>query len=156
MMLGTLAVALWSGFELPRGYAQTWYVGQQQRTAENEEIRILEKYQSRTKWAFTRHNIMAAQAGYVLPPELTVLPMKRFWTGAVTEKSILNVVKKYRCGVVILNPKIELTQQDWARYVEQGYLRVWSDGNESIFVAERLHPHPPPDKNELLKKLGLY
>lgn len=156
MMLGTLVIALWTGFELPRGYAQTWEVSQHQPAAENDEIRVLEKYQSRTKWAFTRHNIMAAQAGYVLPPELTVLPQKRFWTGAITEKSILGVVKKYGCEVLILNSQIELARKDWSSYVSENYVRVWSGDYESIFVARRLNPQPPPNKNELLKKLGIY
>jgi len=155
MMVGSLIVALWTGFEMPRGYTDVWSVEQQQHIADSDEIKVLKEYQPQTKWAYTRLNNLTAQSGYVLPPELTVLPQKRFWTGEVTEKFVLDIVKKYQCEVVILMPQVELKQKDWNDFLAKDYMNVWSDAYESIFVAKRLNPTPPPKREDILKKLGL-
>lgn len=155
MMLGALAVSLWAGFELSRGYEDTLQVSQTQRIADNDLVNELKKYEGQVKWAFTQHNILAAQAGYVMPPELTILAKKRFWTGKINDQMILDTVKRYQCEILILNSDKELKNKEWNQFVEDGYVKTWSEDNESIFVSKRLNPTPPPKRENLLKQLGL-
>jgi len=155
MMLGCLTVALWVGCELPRGYANAWSLQEKQRIADSEEVRILRKYQPRANWAYTRLNNLAAQSGLTLPPELTILPQKRFWTGEATEISVLDTVKRYQCDVLVLMTDVELKQKAWSAFLMNYYVNVWSDRHESIFVAKRLNPIPQQTKEKILERLGI-
>lgn len=155
MMLGALAVSLWAGFECSRGYGDALFVRQAQPTADIDAIKELEKYKGRIKWAFTQDNIFAAQAGYVIPPELTITAKKRYWEGKINDKMILNTIKRYRCEVLILDLSRELEKKAWNQFLKNEYVKTWSEGDKCIFVAKRLNPAPEPNGGDFLKQLGI-
>lgn len=155
LLLGILTVASWTAFELPRGYEATCSVRRSERVADNDAVNVLKQYHGRVNWAYTKQNILAVQAGYVMPPELTVLPKKRFWTGNITDDRILATVRQYQCEILILRESGELKEKPWIEFVAAEYDKVWSDGDESIYVAKRLHPTQAPTQKELLKSLGI-
>jgi|GEM_PF-2393697 len=155
LLLGTLTLATWAAFELPRGYEATWTVRRAERVADNDAVNVLKKYQGRVNWIYTKHNLLAVQAGYVLPPKLTVLPKKRFWTGNITDDRIQATVRQYQCEILILREEGELKEKPWIEFVAAGYVKVWSDGTEAIYVARRLNPARAPTQEELLKSLGI-
>jgi hypothetical protein len=155
MMLAVLAISLWSSFELSRGFENTLLVSQEERTTDNDVVNQIKQYRGRVKWVFTQRNILTAQAGYVVPPEIAVLPLKRFWTGKITGQIILETVKRYQCEVLILYSDGELKEKAWNQFVEDGYVKVWSEDNKCIFVAKRLNPAPEPKRDDFLKQLGL-
>jgi hypothetical protein len=155
MMLAALVICLWSGFELSRGYEDTLLVSQEERSKDDEALNQIKQYRVRVKWAFTRRNILTAQAGYAIPPEITILPLKRFWTGKITDNVILETVKHYQCEILILYSDRDLKENAWNQFVKNEYVKVWSEENEFIFVAKRLNPAPEPNRENLLKQLGL-
>ena len=153
-ILGALAVSLWMGFELPRAYSEVAEVSSRETIAESEAINVLKEYQGRAKWMFTRDNFAAAHAGFLVPPELTILSKKRFWSGNATEEMVIKTVKRYECEVLFLGG-VELKNEEWKKLLAAGYVSIWSDGAKEMYVAKRLNPQPKPDNNEWLKKLGL-
>jgi hypothetical protein len=155
MMLGCLVIALWAGFELPRGYNNMVLLKQGIRIADSDEVKLLGEYKQQTKWAYTRLSNLTAQSGLMLPPELTILPKKRFWTKEATEKSVLEIVKQYQCEVLILMPNVELKQKQWNEFVAKEYVNVWSDQYEAIFIAKRLNPKLPISREDALKRFGI-
>ncbi|MCO5053401.1 MAG: hypothetical protein M9920_14010 [Verrucomicrobiae bacterium] len=155
MTLGMAIVSLWASFDLPHGFEHTAQIRNEEKTNDNNAIYELEKYKGRVKWVFTRRNILAAQAGYVLPPELTILAKKRYWTGNINDESILATVKHYQCEILILYADQELKDTNWNQFLDSNYMKVLSEENESIFVANRLNPVLPPQRENLLKRMGL-
>lgn len=141
-LLGILVLTLWACFELPGGYDATWSVRQQQRVADNDAVNVLKQYHGQVNWIYTKHNILAVQAEYIMPPELTVLPRKRFWTGNTTDDSILAKVKQYRCEILILRKRSELNEKPWVDFVIADYVKVWSDETEAIYVTKHLQIVP--------------
>ncbi|MDR3377433.1 MAG: hypothetical protein P4M10_02000, partial [Verrucomicrobiae bacterium] len=160
LILGALVVSLWAGFEFPRGYEATLAVGQTGRIPDNAAVTELKKYQGQAKWGFSQHAILMAQAGYVLPPEIAVLPQKRYWTGNITESTVLEFVQRYQCEVLVLYSGRELPESagagtGWSKFVEDNYVEVWSDGKEHIFVTKRWHPAPKQNLNNFLNQLDI-
>lgn len=156
MMMGVLCVAVWFGFEGPRLVSQISGIAHAEKVAENEMIATLKEYQGRVKWAYSRSNLPVYHAGFIQPPELTILSKKRFWSGSMTEASVLETVRKYDCEVLVLLPDIEMKQESWKKLTAENYVEVMSSGGSTLFVAKRLDPKPKVNAvTEALKKLGL-
>lgn len=155
IMVASLALALWAGFELPHGFQDALVVKERDRIATSEVINVLKPYRGQTKWAYTRLPEYSTQSGYVLPPELTVLPKKRFWTREATEETVFEAVKRYDCEVLILLPHVELTQGRWNHFLQENYVNIWSSETLSIFVTKRLNPVAAPRREDMLRQLGL-
>ena len=154
VMLWALVTALWIGFELPNGYEQTNALTDLPRADENEAIEVLKQYRGKVRWAFTSMGIFPSYAGYAIPPEVAVLPLKRFWSGNISAQGVLDVVKRYDCEIIILRD-MELAYEKWKQYTDSDYVRVWSGNNMSIFVSKRLNPVPEPINGDWLKELNL-
>ena len=155
MMLGALVVSIWMAFELPRAYEEAAGLNSRETIADSEVINVLKEYRGKVKWIYTRDNFAAVHAGYVVPPELTILSKKRFWSGNATERMVIDTVNRYQCEVLLLQANLELKNEEWKKLLADGYVSIWSDGAKEMYVAKRLNPQPKPDNNEWLKKLGL-
>lgn len=156
MIVGVLCVAVWFGFEGSRLVNQISGIAHAEKVQDNEMISTLKEYQGRVKWAYSRSNIPVYHAGFVQPPELTILSKKRFWSGSMTEAGVLEAVRKYDCEVLVLLPDIEMKQEAWKKLTAERYVEVMSSGGASLFVAKRLDPKPKVNAvTEALKKLGL-
>jgi hypothetical protein len=156
LMLGVLCVAIWFGFEGQRFVSQVRGVIYAQKVKDNEMIAALREYRGKVKWAYSRSNEPIFHAGFLQPPELTILSKKRFWSGNMTEQGVLDAVKKYDCEVLLLLDGIEMKQEAWKKLTAESYVNVLSSGGATLFVAKRLDPKPKTNNTlELLKKLGL-
>lgn len=156
MMIGVFCVAVWFGFEGPRLVSQISGITHAEKVPDNEMIATLKEYQGRVKWAYSRSNIPVYHAGFIQPPELTILSKKRFWSGSMTEASVLETVRNYDCEVLVLLPEIEMKQEAWKKLTSENYVEVMSSGGSTLFVAKRLDPKPKVNAvTEALKKLGL-
>ena len=85
--------------------------------ADSKLIAALKPYSASVRWAYCRDNIWGVHVGHLLPPELTNLCKKRFWTGDITEQAVLDCVKRYDCEVLVLSSQIELKQDIWKRFL---------------------------------------
>lgn len=154
-MLAGLAMSLWIGFQFGNVVDEFQAVAHQDPVNDKEPLKIIDRYASRVNYVFTRDNILAAHAGYLLPPELTVLAKKRFWSGSIDEETVLKIVKEYNCEILILFTHIELNHSQWNDFVSNEYVNVWSNGTQVIFVSKRLDPTPVLDRRMWLDKLGI-
>lgn len=156
MMAGVFSVSVWFGFEGPRLIHQITGITHAEKVQENEIIATLKEYQGRVNWAYSRKNIPAFHAGFVQPPELTILSKKRFWSGSMTEAGVLETVRKYDCEVLLLLETIEMKQDAWKKLTDDRYVNVLSTGGATLFVNKRLDPKTKVSTvTEALRKLGL-
>lgn len=81
---------------------------------------------------FTRYPIYAFYSHLLLPPELAVLPMKRFWSGDLTEPQILGFVEKRPPDWLLLSP-VDSSQPGWRKLIETKYVLRASGDQLDLF-----------------------
>ena len=97
------------------------------------------KYGALAKWGYSRNGIILHAAGVLAPPELVVVPRKRTWTHGMTERQLVDVVARYDCEVVVLEPD-QVASPEWEGLLKARYIRVLATRDHFLFVAKRLQP----------------
>jgi hypothetical protein len=95
------------------------------------------EYAVRTHWIYVRYTreAYAFHAGLLMPPELAVVSLKRFWSGQITTQEIVDICRRYKPEQVLLNPKDVTTEwQDFLR----DYSVVYQDMDNLLFVRSSL------------------
>lgn len=90
-----------------------------------------------------------------MPPEVVVLPFKRFWSGAITEAGVLKTVERYRPEQLLLSKSNELNHRAWRNWVANHYILVAQDAVDQLWVVRALNPEPLVGPNEQLRRLCL-
>ena len=84
----------------------------------------LSNHAAQTRWVFTDRAVYAFWARLPVPPELAVIPRKRFWSGSITETEVLKCLERYR-------PEQILLVTSWATY-----------HSLSAYIQEHYQPDP--------------
>jgi hypothetical protein len=153
LMLGGAIISLWMAFEV----SQSYLIVATQKASYSHNIhvlRVLNNYKGHIQWIYTRNNGIAAQAGFMLPPEITDLSKARYLENNVNEEYIVNVVEQYNCEVLILTDE-DIGNIRWQKFVQTYYTLVDSNGGEAIFVTNKLKPSPMPKPGDFLKGYNL-
>ena len=95
------------------------------------EIKMLLTKQPSHEWVFSDPVIYAFHASMLVPPELAVLSLKRFWSGQMTRGKVLEIIKKYQPFALIV-PKRELTLE-WKEYVAAQYTLLYENDKQAIY-----------------------
>jgi 4-amino-4-deoxy-L-arabinose transferase-like glycosyltransferase len=96
----------------------------------------MKQYAPGTKWVYTRSTIYAFHAGLLIIPELAVLPMKRFWSGQITQHQIFDILK-HRAPEQLLLSK-SLLPHDQERFLAAEFTLVYEDDDHFLYVAKAL------------------
>ena len=64
----------------------------------------MKQYARQTHWVYAEQDIYPFQAGFATPPELTVVVLKRFWSGQITTSMIIDTCEHYHPEQLVLNP----------------------------------------------------
>lgn len=123
---------------------------------ENNATQILRKYSAVTKWGFTRDPMNGFVANIVAPPELVVLPMKRFWSGQITREKILKIWKHYKPEQIVIDNGENTKIAEWATF-STNYTLVFVEGKTEIYIRNNLNPRAFDDSSSkaVLKRMGL-
>jgi hypothetical protein len=93
-------------------------------------------FRSRTRWIYTQPAIYAFHAGIAVPPELAVLSLKRFWSGQMTWRRLLDIVQKYQPEQLLL---LKTTMgPEWVQFLKTDYVIELDDGERILYVAKAL------------------
>jgi hypothetical protein len=65
-------------------------------------LRVVFKYAPKTEWMATDLPMFAYRAGLLDPPNLAVITSKRYTSGLITEDEIIQTIKDYQPGMVLL------------------------------------------------------
>lgn len=103
-------------------------------------VATMRSHAPNTRWAFARQSIYPFHAGLSVPPELAVLPRKRFWSGQTDDKAIWAAVRRYRPEQILIGP--EGPDPSTRAFLEAGYTRIYQDGLSALYVAGKAGGHP--------------
>jgi hypothetical protein len=91
--------------------------------------------------AFSMSPLWTFTAGQVqTPPELTVLPLKRFWSGQISDAAIANMLASNRVDAIVLGQDA-LKEPAWTNLLS-GYLPTAREGPAILFERRELNPKP--------------
>jgi hypothetical protein len=138
--LGVLLVVIGGG----RLILEVHEIQNQKWVEDSALVRKLREYGKRTNWIYTRSTIYAFHAGLLVPPEVAVLPAKRFWSGQITDQQILAVLNRYHPEQLLLSnsPHVSFNAKSlndsWNELISKQYTLVFEDGINYLYVAKAL------------------
>jgi hypothetical protein len=102
----------------------------------------IREYAGRTHWIYVRYTreAYAFHAGLLMPPELAVVSLKRFWSGQITTQEIVDTCERYKPEQVLLNASDVTTE--WRGFLKD-YSVVYQDADTLLFVRASLVPPRP-------------
>jgi hypothetical protein len=84
---------------------------------------------------FTEATVYSFHSGIPLPPDLAVLPLKRFWSGEMTAARLGEELKQARPGLILLpNDSREVPYQDW---LLNQYRLVYQDSGHLLYLLRQ-------------------
>ena len=94
----------------------------------------MKRYASRTRWAYVQFSreIYPFHAQLLMPPEVAMVTLKRFWSDQCSEEQIVELCGRYKVEQVLL-PAGGLTDK-WSHFL-QGFAAAFRDANYSLYIA---------------------
>jgi hypothetical protein len=89
----------------------------------------------RTQWVYTRATMYAFYAKLRVIPELAVMPLKRYWSGQITQREILDLVKRYRPEQLLLDER-DMANMEMARFVNEHYKLITQDADLTLWLID--------------------
>ncbi len=155
MLAGSLSLALVAARELPRHVSEIRALSWSGKVEGNSLVTAARRYASRSEWAYAQTGELFHHVGVPQPPAITVVPAKRFWKGSITEQSIVEIVRRYDCDMLLLREEREIRQAGWRELVEANFVAVYSDRYQTLYVHRRLDPERWEPVGDWRRRLGL-
>ena len=96
----------------------------------------MREYASQTHWAYSQRIIYPFQAGLAVPPELAVVVLKRFWSGQITTREIVDLCRRYRPEQIFLFKT--RAGAEWKGLLDTGYFLAYQDKDSELYVSKQL------------------
>jgi hypothetical protein len=78
-----------------------------------------------------------AQAGILLPPEITINSQKRFWTKQIDADRILNVLVRYEPELLFLRGA-QVSATNWNSFLRDKYVLVGVDEGKFLYASKSI------------------
>lgn len=92
-------------------------------------------YADRTHWVYSQIEIYPFHARLPMPPELTVVVLKRFWSGQITVREIVETCKRYQTEQLLL--KRGNIGKEWDGILKD-YFVAYQNNDFVLYVTKRL------------------
>ena len=92
------------------------------------------------KTLFSRRPIYYFHSGLSPIPDLALLVKKRFWSGGVSEQSVVARVISSKPGILHLDRRQYPDASPINPFLKAEYKLVWNEGPDEVWVATREHP----------------
>lgn len=104
--------------------------------SESSILTKMAEYSSRTHWVYTENDVYAFEARLPVPPQLTVVMFKRFWSGQLTPSRIVDICRHYQVEQLVLY-RSTLKATDWQNFLAD-FTIVAGDREMVLLVAKRI------------------
>jgi hypothetical protein len=75
-----------------------------------------------------------------MPPELAVVSLKRYWSGQISDREVVEICRRYRVEQLVLEkPQI---RQEWKNYLEDFKVAYENEGF-ALYVLKAAQPPQP-------------
>jgi hypothetical protein len=128
-----IAVVSWLGARL---YLQISGVRHAPRTYSSLVLRELGRLKPLARFIYTDQTVYSFHSGIPLPPDLAVLPLKRFWSGDMTNARLAAEISEVKPEVILLrNDTREVPFQD---LIDAEYRVVYQDTDHRLYTKKLL------------------
>ena len=136
-----LAVGVAAAICLCWGWQQASAIAYQRRFSTNFAVSPVTKalralgegrhtaYATQPLWTFAAGRVQT-------PPELTVLPLKRFWCGQITDPGVVDMLRSNRVDALVIDESVESVPA-WTNLLA-GYVPIARDASTLVFAARAL------------------
>jgi hypothetical protein len=99
-------------------------------------LQEIERLRPFARFLYADEPVYSFHAGIPMPPALAVLPLKRFWSGEMTNARLVTELESARPEILLLrNDPRERPFQDW---LAEGYRLVYRDGQHLLFARREV------------------
>ena len=96
----------------------------------------MKEYAPRTHWVYAQPVIYPFHARLPVPPEIVVVMLKRYWSGQITPKEIVDVCRQYKPEQLVLYQS--RVGSEWKDLLKSEYQTAYQDTNYVLFVSKKL------------------
>ncbi len=155
LIAGTLLGAAWFSVDVDRSLLDLQRLQGNQRLRESVLVQTLKQAVPRIHHAYSRDSAFLAQANCLAVPKLTITPLKRFWSGDLTETQVLDLVSEQLPEALLLRVDRELGDPAWQRLLTARYTHVVTDRGLALYLHQVDGVTPRRGAGEYLRSLGL-
>jgi len=127
-LFGACALA-WMG---ARVYLQVRGVKQSEQLYASLVLQEAKRFKPMTQWLYASREIYSFYADIPMPPDLAVLPLKRFWSGEMTNERLAAELEKYQPGLILLAN--DGRSVPFQRLLEADYHLVYFDPGHRLYA----------------------
>jgi len=104
--------------------------------ASSRIVTTMRQYADRTHWAYAERVIYPFHAQVLVPPELAVIVLKRFWSGQITDEGIVAACKRYHAEQLILT---DTPSAEWTELLASQYVLACTENDSTLYVAKSIY-----------------
>jgi 4-amino-4-deoxy-L-arabinose transferase-like glycosyltransferase len=112
------------------------------KASESPVLAKMKQLASRTHWAYAQPVIYPFQAGLLVPPELAVVMLKRFWSGQITTEQIVETCQRYKPEQILLFTA--RASGPWEPFLKANYSPVFQDQELTLYVSNSILQRESP------------
>jgi hypothetical protein len=131
VVLGVLLLCA-GAWQITRVYLQVSLIRRCPKIYYSLALAEIEKYKPSVQWMYADESVYSYLAGIPMPPSLAVVPLKRLWSGEMTNERIVAEMEKYRPGIVML--KTSTTEVPFGKLLGTEYRLVYQDADQKIYL----------------------
>jgi hypothetical protein len=94
---------------------------QSPRADQDPIVAKLQEHGKASRWAYSEEESYLFAAGLLVPPELTIIPIKRYWSGQLTPREVVELCRRYQVGQLLLKPDPGVEWMDLLPEYEAAY-----------------------------------
>jgi hypothetical protein len=131
--LFSLSALAWIGLRL---YLQDVEIRSHPRSYSSYVLKRMLQYRPYTQFLFTDQPVYSLHADIPMPPQLAMLPLKRFWNGDMTNQRLAAELKAAKPGIILLaNDSRTVPYQD---LLSREYQLVYVDPSNRLLVHKSI------------------
>jgi 4-amino-4-deoxy-L-arabinose transferase-like glycosyltransferase len=96
----------------------------------------IKQYAPHSHWVYAQPVIYPFHASLPVPPEIAVVMLKRYWSGQITPKEIVDVCRRYKPEQLLLyRARIG---SEWKEFLNAEYRPAYEDTNCILYVSKQI------------------
>jgi hypothetical protein len=109
------------------------FIADQRNVGRFKSLSIISPLRKDLRWVYSEDLCFPFHASLVPPPPLAVLPLKRFWSGEMTDSKFVQLLRQFRPELVVtFGQPASLEFRDLLR---QSYVEIWREYGRVFYLA---------------------